>query len=199
MHDYSMRGHPRERLIYYLAAAAFSIMPLMTTLSGWIGVGLAISNFTLFALLFFLFDRYAWRWWPIRQVLGLPDLNGKWDCQGQQFDPDGKPTRTWTGTVTIKQTWSRLSVATRTETSRSSSGPASIMKDEGHGFRLLYTYQNEPVPGQPELNPHRGTCELIFDDACSEASGFYFNDHHRQSYGRMNLTRNKPHPQEGKE
>ncbi|MEZ5941135.1 MAG: hypothetical protein R3C18_07075 [Planctomycetaceae bacterium] len=196
MHDYSMRGHPRERLIYFLAAAAFSIMPLITTLSGWLGVGLAATNFTLFGLLFVAFDRFIWRWWPVRRILGLPDLNGKWNCEGQQYDENGNAGRSWEGTITIVQTWSRLCVATKTETSRSRSGPASIEKDEGHGFRLLYTYQNDPMPGQPNLTPHRGTCELVFDEDCTQATGIYFNDHHRRSFGRLTLTRSQENQKE---
>lgn len=189
MNDYSMRGHPRERLIYYLAAATFSLMPLVTTLKGWLGVGVAVSSFTLFSLLFAAFDRYVWRLAPIRRLFGLPDLNGKWLCVGSQIDADGNVTKEWQATVTIKQTWSRLCIALQTDSSRSRSGPASIEFDEGHGYRLLYTYRNDPVPGQKPLVPHQGTCELIFTDDCASAEGVYFNDHNRQSFGRMKLTK----------
>lgn len=191
MNDYSMRGHPRERLIYFLAAAAFSLMPLITTLSGWMGVGLAVTNFSLFGLLFVMFDKYIWRIRAVRQLFGLPDLNGCWTCQGRQFDCDGKVIQEWDGVATIVQTWSRLSVAIATNSSRSRSGPASIERDEGHGIKLLYTYQNEPSPGNPELSPHRGTCELLFNQDCTEATGMYFNDHHRRSFGELKLTRNE--------
>ena len=189
MNDYSMRGHPRERLIFYLAAAAFSLMPLVTTLQGWLGVGVAITSFTLFSLLFAIFDRHVWRVAPVRRLFGLPDLNGKWSCDGSQLDSDGNVTKEWHATITIKQTWSRLCIALQTDSSRSRSGPASIEFDEGHGFRLLYTYRNDPSPGQKPLVPHQGTCELIFADDCTSADGFYFNDHNRQSFGRMKLTK----------
>lgn len=189
MHDYSLRGHPRERLIFYIAAAAFSLMPLITTLKGWIGVGVAITTFAVFSVIFMLFDRFVWRTGLFRKVFRLPDLNGNWNCVGTQLDEDGNVTSEWTGSVTISQTWSRISVALQTESSRSRSGPASIECDEGHGFRLLYTYQNEPAPGQKPLAPHRGTSELIFDDNCQAADGLYFNDHNRKSFGRMKLTK----------
>ena len=32
MRGYSLRGHPRERLIFYIAATTFSLMPPITTL-----------------------------------------------------------------------------------------------------------------------------------------------------------------------
>ena len=189
MHDYSMRGHPRERLIFYIAAAAFSLMPLITTLQGWVGVSVAVTTFAIFSGLFLLFDRFLWRIGPFRRTCRLPDLNGKWTCAGSQIDSDGSVTNEWSADVVITQTWSRISVALQTDTSRSRSGPASIECDEGHGFRLLYTYQNDPVPGSQSLAPHKGTCELIFDEACTSADGLYFNDHNRQSFGRIKLTK----------
>ncbi|MBL8889747.1 MAG: hypothetical protein JNL67_07190 [Planctomycetaceae bacterium] len=189
MHDYSMRGHPRERLVFLLAAAAFSLMPLATTLQGWLGVGVALSSFTLFSGLFVLFDRYLWRIGFLRRLFGLPDLNGRWSCVGAQIDTCGNKIKEWNATITIKQTWSRLSIALHNDSSRSRSGPASIESDEGHGYRLLYTYNNEPMPGDKALTPHRGACELIFNIECSSADGVYFNDHNRQSFGRMKLTK----------
>ena len=189
MHDYSLRGHPRERLIFYIAAAAFSLMPLITTLKGWIGVGVAITTFAIFSVLFVLVDRVVWRMGLVRRLFRIPDLNGDWDCIGSQIDEHGNVTNEWAASVSISQTWSRISVALQTGSSRSRSGPASIECDEGHGFRLLYTYQNEPAPGQQPLSPHRGTCELIFDNTCQAADGLYFNDHNRKSFGRMKLTR----------
>ncbi|MFM8477035.1 MAG: hypothetical protein ACKOEO_14750 [Planctomycetaceae bacterium] len=189
MNDYSMRGHPRELLIFYLAAAAYFLLLLVATLEGWLGVGLAVSWLTLFSLLFKVIDHYVWRLALIRRLFGLPDLNGKWLCVGNQIDADGNVTKEWRATVTIKQTWSQLSIALQTDSSRSRSGPASIEFDEGHGYRLLYTYRNDPVPGQKPLVPHQGTCELIFADDCTSAEGVYFNDHNRQSFGRMKLTK----------
>ena len=44
VHDYSVRGHARERQIYLLAALAFTVMPLRTSLSGWIGVSISIGT-----------------------------------------------------------------------------------------------------------------------------------------------------------
>ena len=189
MHDYSLRGHPRERLIFYIAAATFSLMPLVTTLKGWLGVGVAITAFAVFSSLFTFFDRILWRNSVVRKLFRLPDLNGSWLCAGSQIDDDGNVTNEWTADVTVTQTWSRISVALQTESSRSRSGPASIECDEGHGFRLLYNYQNDPSPGEQQLSPHRGTCELIFNDDCTAADGVYFNDHNRKSFGRMKLTK----------
>lgn len=189
MNDYSMPGHPRERFVFCLAAAAFSLMPLVTTLNGWLGVSVVVSSFTLFSLLFMVFDRFIWRFTLIRRLFGLPDLNGKWLCVGTQIDDNGKVTKEWQATTTIKQTWSHLSIALQTESSRSRSGPACIEFDKGHGYRLVYTYRNDPVPGEKALVPHNGTCDLIFSDDCESAEGVYFNDHNRRSFGRIKLTK----------
>lgn len=192
MHDYSMRGHARERQIYLLAAAAFSVMPLLTSLSGWLGVSISIGTATLFGAMFWAFDRYVWRWWPLRKALGFPNLNGQWACEGQRLGTNGSVDTEWSALVTIVQTWSRIAVAMQTAQSASLSGPASLTWDDGVGFRLLYTYVNQPQPGQDTMHVHRGTCELTFDEACLKATGVYFNDHNRLTFGRMKLARVKP-------
>ena len=191
MHDYSMRGHPRERLIYYLAAASFSLVPLVTSLSGWIGVTQAISTFAVFTLMFLAFDKFLWRLTWLRRLFGMPNLNGSWMCRGQRLDASGQVVQEWTAKVRIKQTWSRIAVCLQTETSTSRSGPASIAKDEGLGFRLLYSYRNDPHPGSPTMSPHDGTCDLVFDEECRTAKGIYFNDFNRQTFGRMELNKDE--------
>lgn len=189
MNDYSVRGHARERQIYLLAALAFSIMPLMTSLSGWAGVTISVGTASVFGAVFWAFDRIVWRWYPVRRVLGFCDLNGKWEVFGHRLNPDGTVASEWTGEINIVQSWSRLTVVLKTSQSTSISGPASLSKIEGIGFSLLYTYTNEPQPGEPTLQIHRGTCELTFGDACSEGTGIYFNDQHRLTFGRMRLNK----------
>jgi hypothetical protein len=192
MHDYSVRGHARERQIYLLAAVAFSVMPLLTSLSGWIGVSISIGTATIFGIVFWLFDRLVWRWWPVRKALGFCDLNGKWNVTGQRLNSDGTVANEWTAALTIVQTWSRISVVLTTGQSISRSGPASLTCEDGIGHCLLYTYMNDPEPNQPNLKIHRGTCELRFANSCSEATGVYFNDQHRLTFGRMKLTKQEP-------
>lgn len=192
MHDYSVRGHARERQIYWLAAAAFSVVPLLTSLSGWLGVTISIGTATIFGIVFWLFDRFVWRWWPVRKALGFCDLNGKWTVTGQRLNADGSVANDWTGNLIIVQTWSRISIVLKTDNSISRSGPACLTREEGVGHCLLYTYSNEPEPGQAGLQIHRGTCELRFADSCAEATGVYFNDQHRLTFGRMKLAKQEP-------
>ncbi|MBS0207198.1 MAG: hypothetical protein JSS49_30345 [Planctomycetes bacterium] len=187
MHDYSVRGHARERQIYLLAALAFTVMPLLTSLSGWIGVSISIGTATVFGLVFWFFDRFVWRWWPIRKLLGFCDLNGIWDVDGQRLNPDGSIASEWTGQLTIVQSWSRIAIALKTGQSLSRSGPASLTREEGVGHFLLYNYMNDPEPNQAGLQMHRGTCELRFAENCNEGAGVYFNDQHRLTFGRMAL------------
>lgn len=189
MHDYSMRGHPRERQIYYIALLAFSLMPLLTTLAGWVGVTKSVGTFSVFALLYVAFDKYGWRAKWVRKCLGFPDINGRWVCRGRQMNDQNETVQEWQADITIVQTWSRISVTLKTEHSTSLSGPASLCREDGHGFRLLYNYSNEPLPGEGQLRPHHGTCDLVFTDACDSATGVYFNDHNRLTFGRMTLTK----------
>jgi hypothetical protein len=131
MHDYSVRGHARERQIYLLAALAFSVMPLLTTLSGRVGVSISIGTATVFGVVFWLFDRVVWRWWLVRKALGFCDLNRNWNVTGQRLNTDCSVANDWTGQLTIVQTWSLISAVLNTERSISLSGPSSLTREEG--------------------------------------------------------------------
>jgi len=188
MNDYSLRGHPRERWIYYIAAATYAVMPFIVAIEGWLGLTIAIGTFLVFSLIFYFVDQFVWRFAAVRKLFRIPDLNGRWDCKGQQIGDNGAVIQEWTAEVTIKQTWTRISIAMNSGISRSRSGPASIEFDAGHGYRLLYNYMNEPKPGQ-DLHTHRGTCDLLFQGSCDSADGIYFNDHSRKSSGLITLTK----------
>jgi SMODS-associating 2TM, beta-strand rich effector domain len=189
MHEYSQQRHQRGVVFFALALIAITLTPQLSKLGGWIGYQPAITSFSLFGLVSFLFNRFAWRWPLIRKVIAVPDLSGKWNITGSNFDSEGRTTHEWTGTAYINQTWTQISVALTTDTSRSRSGSASLEPNDGHGTRLIFSYLNEPNPGPEPLTAHRGTCDLMFADNCQTATGTYFNDFQRRSYGKLDLTK----------
>lgn len=99
--------------------------------------------------------------------------------------------RDWNGRVTIKQSWSRISVTLRTSQSESVSKGASLYEHTDDRYRLVYHYDNDPHDrNDAELKPHSGLCELIFDKASKTASGTYFNGG-RNTSGVMHLLKEK--------
>jgi len=143
----------------------------------------------VFSILYWLFDRYAWRWPYMRTLLRVPNLSGEWSCEGQTLDVNGEPTHSWTGIATIVQSWDKLRVRLKTAQSGSNSITAALVYDEADGYRLLYNYKNDPRIGETELKSHLGFADLIFSKDTQSAEGEYFNGHGRFTFGTMQLRR----------
>ena len=202
-HEYALLGgYNRSHLgrwLFMVAAAASGILvfALLSAVDlaarlGWpvnlppaalslIGAG------TVYLGLYFLFDRYVWKYAPVGRALKLPDLSGTWACSGLSIDK--KPPQAWTGTVTISQSWDRVRVHLKTDKSESNSVAAALMSDPIGGHRLMYHYKNEPRQGEPELHAHHGFAEIAFAADCRTAKGEYFNGRGRNTFGDMTLTK----------
>ena len=204
MHDYSIDKHPKEKVLFFLALVAITSAPIIKELAeylvsllevstGWSSAPVvAVPVFGLFAGLYFLFDKYLWKISWLRKVLLVPDLNGKWRCNGhtnlknaEQVDYD------WNATVSITQSWSKILIHLNTSQSESKSISASIYHEAGVGYRLLYQYNNKPSANELDLNNHSGSAELLFTEDTVSASGSYYTDRHRTTVGTMILEREK--------
>lgn len=188
MHTYSMRGCQRERYIFYISMAAIAAMALANHLAGWLGIAVSVGSFTLFGILFFVFDRFVWRLPIVSRVVGIPDLAGRWRVSGETDGADGQ-ARTWQAEARIEQTWTNIAISLETKHSRSRSAMATLEQDVGHGFRVVYGYENEPKATDGVLRSHRGTCLLVFNADLSSAEATYFNDHQRRTCGEMKWQR----------
>lgn len=143
----------------------------------------------IYAGLYWLFDKHVWKIGAIAKLLKVPNLAGKWHCDGQTINPDKTLGYKWVGEVTIIQSWDKLRVRLKTTQSASNSIAAALVYDQADGFRLLYNYKNEPRIDEAELAAHRGAAELIFSADLTTAEGEYFNGHGRFTFGNMKLTR----------
>jgi hypothetical protein len=204
-HEYALLGGMNRALIgRYLAiiAAAISSWLVLLLLSAvdlahrWgVPVNVPPAAFSLlgagaiFAILYWLFDRFAWRWRFLGAYLKVADLRGEWKCDGQSLNTDGTPKFTWKGTVTITQSWDKLRVRLKTAQSGSNSISAALIYDSIDGYVLLYHYKNDPNIGEPELRSHRGFASITFSKDCRSAEGEYFNGHGRFTFGKMRFTR----------
>ena len=195
MHDYSISGYGRFRFVYFLTMLAVLLLPLVTTLGGWIGVTTNLTTFSVFAGLFFIFDNWLWRQQVVSWFLKTPDLAGQWICSGKTNSVDGV-ARDWSGKITISQTWSKISIALETETSTSISIIARLNSVAGQGFQLIYNYSNETKVRDPKLLGHAGTSKLLISKDLKSATGTYFNDHPRPTSGSMVWKRIKKEPKE---
>ena len=124
---------------------------------------------------------------PLGRVLRVPNLSGVWQCKGVSLDRT--PPTSWTGKVTIVQSWDKLRVHVETKQSVSDSISAALLYDAAAGYRLMYQYRNHPRMGETELAAHHGFAELTFAPGEVTAAGDYFNGRGRNTYGTMQLRR----------
>ena len=204
-HEYALLGGMnRAKVGRYLslAAAGISALVMLGVLTLWdaakaLGVPpnippailSLIGASTIFTVLYWFLDKHAWRWAPVGGWLKAPDLSGEWICEGESLGTDGLAKFTWSGTITIIQSWDKIRVRLRTPTSASNSLAAALVCDEADGFRLLYNYRNDPKVGEPELQSHRGFADLVFAHDRQSAEGEYFNGHGRFTFGKLKLVK----------
>lgn len=200
-HEYSVIGHSRAAIGRWLgvgagllssssAALAVQAFDLAETM-GLVSHGPYVIPATaalFYAAGHFAFDRWAWRKALVHKCIGVPDLNGRWECAGTTLDHEtGAEKYEWSAKVTINQTWEKIHVHLDTGQSRSNSVAASIISQPGVGKILMYSYRNEPRPGEPELKAHIGYCELHVAEDLQTAEGLYFNSGGRFTHGKMLL------------
>jgi hypothetical protein len=147
-----------------------------------------IGAATVYALLYWLFDKFAWKWKWVGLWLKVPNVSGSWQCVGQSLNqPDGVTTP-WSGVIKIAQSWDRLRVTMQTSDSISCSINAALVHDDD-GPVLIYNYANSPTITRSDLSAHMGFAQLNFSPDLNSASGEYFNGHGRFTYGTMELSR----------
>lgn len=200
MHDYSIDRSPKVKVLFALTLAAVVGAPIgnayMRDLAGYLGLspaggGIALTSvsvFSLFSLLYWIFNRYCWKWRWLRHLLLVPDLNGTWTCAGKTTLKNGEPMDfDWNATVNITQSWSHILIHLKAKQSESKSTAASICHEAGVGYRLIYTYANSPDASNTELQKHAGLAEFVVDEDGERAEGSYFTDQHRLTVGTMKL------------
>lgn len=195
MHDYSIDKHPREAIIFWLSCGAMIITPLLnsiiqtlSSIGNWSVPLSGISAFLIFRIILWWFDKYLWKSELFRKAFMVPDLNGVWACEGETIKKNGSDMpKPWEATITITQSWSKILVHLKTNKSGSESTSASITRIEGAGYKLLYSYANDPKKIESGLTRHDGLAEIAFNSECNEADGCYFTDEHRSTAGTMKI------------
>jgi len=199
MHEYTVIGHPRQKVIFFVAILSIVIANFISDdVYIWlkqyfnITITFAISSSSIFTIIYILFNQWIWRWRIFETIFHFPNLEGCWDCKGLSNNITLNKQFEWEGTVTIKQSWDKIliSLKTKTSTSQSISVTGGIKYLAGMGYKVSYHYENTPGASEAELTKHEGFCILTFSDDIKVADGCYFNNiKDRQSYGQMLLTR----------
>lgn len=147
-----------------------------------------ISAGAIYVALYYLFDSRLWKCSLISKFLKVPDLSGEWVCEGEGRNLAGNVTQ-WNAEIKIFQSWDKVHIRLETSQSGSDSIAASIVYDEGIGYRLIYNYRNDPRINELDLNSHMGFAEFTFSQDLKSAEGEYFNGRGRNTFGTMKIVR----------
>ena len=149
----------------------------------------APSGFLLFGLILKVFDRWTWKWAPIRLFFGLdtPDLTGSWEgTLTSSFDNHAVKHK---ALLDIKQSWSRISIKATFEKSKSQSTTAAIVTTGMASPVLIYGFTNRPdADSKLSMHTHSGTAELYFENKGALLGG-YFTSRDRQNNGGLTFHR----------
>lgn len=207
-HEYTLLDQDRGKIFHLIGTAIVVLAATYSAAIGWLGklvaaawpevwsfVPKAIDTGVAFSVIFFVFNKWLWRWWPIRHIFSFPNLSGEWDVAGQTLGPaealDNGNFRDWTGTLSIRQQWTKICVTLRTERSGSFSRAAAIQQ-QGDETVLMYCYGNDPnarARVEDDLNAHRGYCEIRIAPGNTLGEGFYFNNMGRFTHGSLTITK----------
>ena len=142
-------------------------------------------------LLFTLWDKYLWHVYPIVLISGLPDLRGTWlgKFDSQWLDDKYKPHETTQPVaITVKQTFTTLSIKLVAQQSQSYSTVAAVRHLESGEFQINYEYANKPFqPIRSKMPEHAGSSELLIaTPRATKLRGEYWTN--RFSRGTLDLT-----------
>lgn len=142
-------------------------------------------------VLLLVFDRWAWRWVPVA-LSKRPNLQGTWRGTLHYQWPDGTPTQTKECFLTIRQTYSTVTVAMHFDISDSHSRSAAIVETNGQRS-LWWSYLSVAHTLEQDGNPpHRGGAELVVSlKPTLSLAGDYWTE--RKTRGRLTTTGRSRH------
>lgn len=201
-HEYSLIGHNRATVGRYLWATAVLLGAAGIAATHYVAAAAQSAGLTsitskalafpvgagsIYGIAYLIFNNWIWKIGIVSQLFGLPDLTGKWICKGETVG--GDHLGPWSGEITISQTWDKIWVYLVTDKSKSSSVSASIIKEPGVGFILMYSYKNEIDINAGDMHSHVGYCEIALDQKAETGKGEYFNSKGRTSFGTMKISK----------
>jgi hypothetical protein len=199
MHEYTVKGHPREKIIFSIATISIFLSPYISELCNYIvndtlnfNLSVAVSGSAIFGILYFAFGKVIWKTKLFASIFNYPNLNGEYEIEAiSLLNPSGNEVN-WKGVMKIQQSWDKLIITLKTEnsTSYSKSIVGAIRHVPSLHYELYYHYENIPGCSQNELDRHEGLCNVCFEEHLNSGEAYYFNNiKERKSYGTMKLKR----------
>lgn len=149
------------------------------------------SVLSVMGLLYFLFDKYFWKWkfFKIVCLIKTPDLNGRW--KGSIISSFHDHQQETPAILEVYQTSSSIFISMYMQHSESKSLVTGFVKKEDGQIELHYEYENVPkVNAKETMKIHFGTAQLKYYADTNVLEGCYYSSaRDRSTYGSMKFTR----------
>ena len=193
MHSYASDSVDRSIVPWVLAVIAVGIAYSLSLGASALKVEFpwwaqAPSVMSVYGLLYYIYSHWGWRWslWGVR-FSQMPDCSGTW--YGDATSTHGEGT-SYQGMLSVHQTWTKIMLEFRTESSRSFSRMASLKVTPGPSQGLIYEYANDPnAMADAAMHAHRGFAFLRLSLDREWLEGEYYTGRDRASQGRLRLRR----------
>jgi hypothetical protein len=189
MHTYSINSEERKTVIFLLAlisTALVLIAKYQLYLPHWLPVP---SVFAVFGGLFWIFDKYAWRWSWINAGISTPNLNGEWIIYLKSSLDEFK--NEYEGKLTITQTWTKIHLYLDGEKFTGVSKMAGIEVHTSTSFTLKWEYLSKRKPEFVKDNEymHYGITNVTNEpgNLIKKLEGDYYADRSRHSSGPVRI------------
>lgn len=151
------------------------------------------SILTVYAVLFFVFDRYLWKNLIFKKlgIIIADDLNGKWvgivKSSYDNFESD------ICAELTIKQTATQIKVYGNFNQSKSVSVHENFgVSEVDNKTALFYFFRNEPGYNSVQtMAMHEGSAKLLYDADTDMLTGYYYSGRDRNNHGTIEVKRVK--------
>jgi len=192
MHQYQTDDSARINLIFTAVLLAVGLAYFFNTALQYFEIQLpwwfeSPSILGFYGLIYWLYDKYLWkiRWIQKIDWIKTPNISGIWNAE-VKTSHDGF-SQSVSGKTIIRQTAFRISISMETETSRSHSVQAALLKtDKVSEYELTYNYINHPKADSVKtLNIHLGTAHLHIGDNLQRMDGNYYTNRNRENFGRI--------------
>ncbi len=192
MHQYQTDDSTRNNLLIIAVLLAVALAYSFSAALDYFSIQLpwwfeSPSILGFYGLIYLLYDKYLWKtkWIQKTDWIKTPNISGTWDAE-IRTSHDGFSDCV-SAIVIIRQTAFRISISMETDTSRSHSVQAALLKTEKVSeYELTYNYINHPKADSVKtLNIHLGTAHLHISDNLQRMDGDYYTNRDRENFGRI--------------
>ena len=144
------------------------------------------SIMLVYGLFHWAYDSHVWKGKILEFSMSqIPNCNGTWFGELRSSHSGGTTIQ---GMFLIHQTWKKIVIECRTDSSTSYSRMASLNVAPGASQGLIYEYSNDPRANSKEtMHAHRGFAFLALSADGKWLEGDYYTGRDRATFGTMRL------------